>query len=286
MEVIQNFVKTHSKEIGVAAAVGISLVIVIKRRKKRAKRVYPPNTVVHHQMGRGAYAPSLSPFCLKLETYLRMAKVPFMNVHDSITNRSSKGKVTWIEYNGEEVADSEFCIQFINQKFNVDLDKDFSEEDQAAALAIQRMVDEHLFWTVALQRWVYDPTDGIDPRKTLNFSWFTCHMINKLIKRQTYAQGVGRHTKEEVHHVMDEDLQALSKFLGKKKFLLGEKTCQADSAVFGMLAQMYFNGCGGYGEKAIKKYPNLCEYCERMKETFWPDWDDCITHGWTKEATK
>ena len=54
--------------------------------------------------------------------------------------------MTWIEYNGEEVADSEFCIQYVNRKFNVDLDKDFSEEDQAAARAIQRMVDEHLYW--------------------------------------------------------------------------------------------------------------------------------------------
>jgi hypothetical protein len=68
------------------------------------------------------------------------------NEHDSLNNRSSKGKITWIECNGEEIADSEFCIQYINKKFNVDLDKGFSDEDKAAALAIQRMVDEHLFW--------------------------------------------------------------------------------------------------------------------------------------------
>ena len=68
------------------------------------------------------------------------------NEFDSSTNKSSKGKMTWIEYNGEEIADSEFCMQYVNRKFNVDLDKDFSEEDQAAARAIQRMVDEHLYW--------------------------------------------------------------------------------------------------------------------------------------------
>ena len=42
------------------------------------RKVYPANTVVHHQIGRGPHAPSLTPFALKLETYLRMAKVPFM----------------------------------------------------------------------------------------------------------------------------------------------------------------------------------------------------------------
>lgn len=35
-----------------------------------------------------------------------------------------------------------------------------------------------------------------------------------MVKKQSYAQGVGRHTEEEVMQVMDEDLQALSKFLG------------------------------------------------------------------------
>jgi hypothetical protein len=33
------------------------------------------------------------------------------------------------------------------------LDKDFSEQDRAATLAIQRMVDEHLYWWVLYREW-------------------------------------------------------------------------------------------------------------------------------------
>jgi hypothetical protein len=51
-----------------------------------------------------------------------------------------------MEFNGEEIADSEFCIQYVNRKFNVDLDKDLSDKDRGAVLAVQRMVDEHLYW--------------------------------------------------------------------------------------------------------------------------------------------
>jgi len=36
----------------------------------------------------------------------------------------------------------------------------------------------------------------------------------------------------------------------------------------------------------ISEYTNLCDYCERMKEMFWPDWDECITKGGTQKATK
>ena len=34
------------------------------------------------------------------------------------------------------------------------------------------------------------------------------------------------------------------------------------------------------------EFPNLGQYCERMKDEFWPDWDECITHGNTRKATK
>ncbi|XP_056017176.1 failed axon connections homolog [Ostrea edulis] len=285
METLKGFVSTYPKEICVTAVVGVVLVTLIRRNRKRIKKVYPPNTIVHHQIGRGPYAPSNSPFSLKLETYLRMAKVPFLNVHDGLSNRSNKGKFTWIEINGEEISDSEFCIQYVNRKFNVDPDKGFSDEDRAAALAIQRMVDEHLYWTVALQRWVYDAIDGINISEMLNIPPTALSLIRYVTEKQSYHQGMGRHTKEEMHHVMNEDLKALSKFIGSKKFLLGDRVCQADAAVFGMLAQLYWHGFGGHGEKTIQKYPNLCGYCDRMKVEFWPDWDDCITHGWTKKAT-
>ncbi|XP_048758682.1 failed axon connections homolog isoform X2 [Ostrea edulis] len=208
MGAITNFV------ICITASMGVVLITVIRRGRKRVKKVYPSNTIVHHQVGRGPYAPSITPFTLKLETYFRMAKLPYLNVHDSGSNKGSKGKLTWIEVNGEKIADSEFCIQYVNRKFNVSLDEGFSEEDRAAALAIQRMVDEHLYWTLALQRYVYSSKDGINISKMFNFPWVITLMLRNLINKQTYAQGVGRHTEEEVHHVMHEDLTALSKFLG------------------------------------------------------------------------
>uniref|UniRef100_A0A8W8KXW2 Failed axon connections-like protein n=2 Tax=Magallana gigas TaxID=29159 RepID=A0A8W8KXW2_MAGGI len=284
---IKTFLNIHRGEIFVAATMGIVLIIVIrKRQKKRIKKAYPSNTIIHHQIGRGPYAPSITPFAVKLETYLRMAKVPYLNENDSVTNRSSKGKLTWIEYNGQEVADSEFCIQFINKTFNIDLDKNFSDEEIGAGRAIQRMVDEHLHWTVALQRWVYDPKHGIDVRKFLNIPWPMFYMVGNLVKKQSYAQGVGRHSEEEVLQVMDEDLMALSKFLGMKKFMLGEQASQTDCAVFGMLSQIHWHSFGGTGETLYKKYPNLSAYCERMKAKFWPDWNECITEGWTRTASK
>lgn len=44
---------------------------------REAKKYHPRDTVIHHQMGRGPYAPSMTPFAVKLETYLRMARIPY-----------------------------------------------------------------------------------------------------------------------------------------------------------------------------------------------------------------
>lgn len=43
----------------------------------RKPKEHPVNTVILHQIGRGPYAPSMTPFAVKLETFLRMAKIPY-----------------------------------------------------------------------------------------------------------------------------------------------------------------------------------------------------------------
>ncbi|XP_067666048.1 failed axon connections homolog [Haliotis asinina] len=83
----------------------------------------------------------MTPFAVKLETYLRMARISYLNVHGR--QRSSKGKFPWIEYNGQEVADSSLCIEFLNKKMGVDLNRNLSAADRGIAQAMQVMVADH-----------------------------------------------------------------------------------------------------------------------------------------------
>ena len=61
---------------------------------------------------------------------------------------------------------------------------------------------------------VYDLQHGVDIATLLNVPWLVVRLAGNMIKKQSYSQGVGRHSEEEVQQVMEEDLQALSKFLG------------------------------------------------------------------------
>ncbi|XP_067667471.1 failed axon connections homolog [Haliotis asinina] len=268
---------------GVVVAV-VSVVAIKKLFHKETNNDYPRDTVIHHQMVRGAYVPSMTPFAVKLETYLRMARIPYQNVHKG--QMSSKGKVTWIEYNGQAVADSTLCIEFLNKKMGVDLNRNLSPADRGVAQAMQVMVEEHMYWCRVLLRWVYDNDKSL-LMKTYKLGTFRVWSIRRKHKNATWSQGLGRHTEEEVTEMFKKDLQSLSDFIGTKKFLMGDEPCETDCAVFGQLAQVYWHFMGTGHENILKdKYPNLAAYCERMKETFWPDWDQCITHGGTREATK
>ncbi len=60
--------------------------------------------------------------------------------------RGSKGKLPYITYNDEDVADSDFIIQFLSKKLNIDLNFSFSAQEQGIARAFSKLVEESLMW--------------------------------------------------------------------------------------------------------------------------------------------
>ena len=74
-------------------------------------------------------AVSTSPPCLKLETFLRMTKIPYENKYG--LTFSKKGKMPWIEFNEQEVADSHL-----------------SATEKAIAHSVRTMLEENTYWNV------------------------------------------------------------------------------------------------------------------------------------------
>jgi len=73
-----------------------------------------------------------------------MAKIPYVN--DYGFNFSKKGKVPWIELNGQEISDSNFCIQFLTKEFQVDIDSHLSAAEKAIAHSVRTMLEENTYW--------------------------------------------------------------------------------------------------------------------------------------------
>lgn len=267
---------------------GLGVVIILRKLRSQKKRLagrdYPKDTVILYQIKRGPYAPSMSPFCVKLETYLRMNKIPYQNVFSYKTG--PKGKIPFIEYNDNVYSDSGFIIKHFNSEMGIVRDDGLNPEQKATAHALKKMAEEHMYWLVILCRWEFYRTETA--RTLTQLPGLMVWEIGRRTRNMTYAQGIGRHSQSEVELLLEEDLTAISDFLGAKQFILGEEPTQLDCAIFGQLSQVKWHIPENCKARRLLEntLTNLNDYCERMKTRFWPDWDHCISHGFTTTPTK
>lgn len=248
-----------------------------------APKVTAPNGVVLlHQPPISDGVPMISNFALKLETYLRMAEIPYKN--SFVPKMSSKGKIPWIVYNGKKIPDSNFCIAFLNEEFKVDLDERLNKTEKAVSHAIKTMIEENSYWTMVYYRWIDTrsteyTTKLFFPKLSQRKRDFFYSMLQKQTKASLNGHGMGRHKKDEVYVIAKKDLQTLSDYLEAKPFIMGQEPTLVDASVFGYLAQIVWQDKDSPQHAAVHSdFKNLIGYCERMKERYWSDWDEAIAH--------
>ena len=100
---------------------------------------------------------------------------------------------------------------------------------------------------------------------------------HKMAKAALRGQGVGRHTREEIYSIAEKDLRGISNILGDKSYVMGEEPTVVDSTVFGAVAQALWQDVDSPPSKFLRtECTNLVSHAERMKERYWPDWEDAI----------
>ncbi|XP_070539806.1 failed axon connections homolog isoform X2 [Ptychodera flava] len=222
----------------------------------------------------------LSPFPLKLETYLKFANIPYKVALGKGRGESPKDKIPWIEYNGLKIGDSSLIIEFLNEEFNIDLNKNLNPTEKAIGRAFQKMVEENMFWGHAHWLFCHNHEDWPNVGRVLGtyLKYLDFPMTGRRVKGYIHGHGIGRHTEQELYAIVEKDLRAICTFLGEKKFLFGDEPCEYDCAIFGQLAQLLWCPFPGSPQQILIKgdLKNLEEYCYRMKERFWPDWEQCI----------
>lgn len=251
---------------------------ILKHNRKRKLRQKWLNAgkdvVVLHQFSSGKYCPNLSPFVLKLESFLRLSNIKY--VVDLTTPFGPKRKCPWITINGEDLADSQFIVEYLTQRFNVAIDAHLNPRQAAIAESLRILADEHLFWCVLTWRYWHDGCVTFFESQTFG-AWTTFLFrvfMFRAVRKKARAHGIGLHTPEEVYHITKRACGTVAGVLGDDKFLGGEQPCTADCAMFGILAQLMWNAQGSrYQALLTEVYPSLARYCMSMKERVYPDWD-------------
>ena len=154
--------RRFGKALLAAAIVGVSLKLYQRYKASQRRQRWSQagkDVVVLHQFERGTNLPNLSPFALKLETFLRMAGIKY--VIDTEEPQGRRGKCPWITINGQELTDSELIIDYLTKHFNTPIKEKLSAEQHAIGRAVQVMLDEHTIVAVAYKRYVIDRMSNV-----------------------------------------------------------------------------------------------------------------------------
>jgi len=227
-----------------------------------------------YQFEPGWGLPNSSPFCLKLETYLRMVKAPFELAFDADLRKAPKGKLPYITDNGKTIADSGLIIDYLKITYGDPLDGHLSLTDRAIALAMRRLIEENLYWVLVYSRW-QDPVNWEQTRK-IYFGALPpiLRAIVPIIARKKTFQnlkghGMGRHTAAEIYQMGITDLNALSDFLGDKPFFMGNQPTTLDASAYGFLANILWVPLESPLKERAEMLGNLSAYCQRMKAQYY-----------------
>jgi glutathione S-transferase len=231
--------------------------------------------IVLHQFARSWGIPNQSHFCVKVETYLRLAKLPY-EVVESLPFKGPRGKLPFIVDQGKTISDSRMIIQYLKANYGDSLDSRLSAEERSDAIAFQRLLEEHLYWVSMYSRW-NDTDANWQTTKHGIFSVLPpvirdvgALVYRRRVKGQILGHGIGRLNPEEAYALGREDLEALADFLGDKPYFFGDEPASLDASAYGILVNIL--GCPI--ESPLKDHAlgqrNLVEYCRRVQANVFP----------------
>ena len=231
--------------------------------------------VLHQPPTRPWGTPNMSPFCCKLETYLRMAEVPYTTVAADF-RKAPKGKIPFVSIDGGPLmGDSQLIIDELEHRLGERaLDADLSPRDRALVRMVRRTMEEAFYFVGLYFRWKTDDGYAVlapEFKKMLPAPFrILLPMIRRGTKKKLYAQGTGRHTASEVAAMGAADLAAVAELLGDRPFLLGDRPRTVDATIFAFL-----EGVLGFPlESAIQvaaAHPNLVAFRARVRDGWWKD---------------
>lgn len=244
---------------------------------------------------------SFTPFGLKIESFLRINKIPYEKCYT--TTFGKNGTIPYLRIsNGdsddfEEIPDSNAIIaRFLKEpEFDTSrCEENLTKEQKAISHSCLRMLEEHTAQTGFYYRYNLNMHIFVEATQmrehvfmgdesrlgSMIFGFFQKGMV-KGWDRKAKARGFKRYSSPGVVWAMAcEDLQALEDLLSStahdENYFFGRSHPGVlDCTVFGHLSQFLYITMDDFPQKKYlkEKCPCLLQFMEHFKETFFPDWE-------------
>lgn len=211
---------------------------------------------------------SMSPFCMKVEVYLKLQKMPY-EVHLGDPRRAPKKKLPVIEVEGTEIADSSAILAYLEEKAEAPLDRGLDAKGRARAHVLKRLFEESLYFVLLWSRWIDEPGWAVT-RPILEkvmpaaVRWFVPGIIRRNVAGALNGQGTGRHTRDQIYALGQADLEAVATILGDGPYLLGEELRTVDVTAYAFLANILKWPAPSPLTDAARALPALEAYVKRI----------------------
>jgi len=192
--------------------------------------------------------------------------------------KAPKGKMPLLEDEGKTIPDTTFFQRHLETAHGIDFYPGLSAAEKAAALAFEKLCENHLYFAVLHERWMIDENFNKGPKQFFDavpavLRPLVTRQVRRSIKQALYGQGTGRHTGPEIAELAARDIQALSDFLADKPYFMGEAITGADAVVHSFVAGGSCALFDGSTRAAIIRHTNLVSYAERLTAHWYDNTD-------------
>lgn len=232
--------------VGVAVTLRIGKALLSAHSKSRfAKEVAKQKKNVVYLYGFPRLAalrtPIIGPTACKVETFLRLAKVPYVFVGTQDYSNSPTERLPFIALNGQLTAESYFIMERVTKEFQVTLDDFLAAEDHAKGNAIRRIIDDSIRLHHYRHQTVNHPEQVAQIfSKAMGAPLFIAKFFVRSLRSNMIdllnKHGQGDLTEEQFRQEWMRDISSLEVFLGDKPFFFGDRPSSYDCAAYGYLA--------------------------------------------------
>ncbi|QBF29732.1 glutathione S-transferase family protein [Thalassococcus sp. S3] len=196
-------------------------------------------TLITYPGGFGQF--SLSPFCVKAAYLLALSGQPWTREDRNDPRMMPYKKLPVLRAADGHLIPDSHNIQLYLEGLGADFQEGLSDVEKAQSHALIRMAEEHIYFQLVLDRWGRE-----DVWPVIRETYFqsiprllrkpVTHALRKTILKAMDAQGLGRLTAAERMGRLEQDLEALSAFLWRGPYLMGQRITLADLSMAPMLA--------------------------------------------------
>ena len=230
-----------------------------------------------HQFAPHFGLPNASPFCMKVEAFLRMAGIEYETKTVNDPSKGPNGKAPWIVDQGEIIPDSRIIIEHLNRKHGYPLRNGLDTKTFAQHHALTRMLDESTYWVMVFERWIV-PENARLMRDTILGSvpaimrGLVFRIAQNKVRKSLHGQGTGRLSREEIILLGKKDIDALSTILGEAPYFAGDKPAEIDATTLSYIAGTLKAPITSKVRDYMEKQKNLVAYSERMMKEVFPEY--------------